>query len=97
MSKRHENEEFIHGIQIFNGENIDFDEQIAQIEKVSNLTGKPEYIVALAKSSDTPYKTISQTPSYTTWNNTKKESAKVLFFGGNRCTCSHRFVMKTTC
>ena len=38
MSKRHENEQF----QMFNGKNIDFDEWIAQIEKVSNLTGKSE-------------------------------------------------------
>ena len=49
-SKRHENEQFIHDIQIFIGKNIDFDEWIAQIEKVSNLTGKPEYVLTLAKS-----------------------------------------------
>ena len=40
MSKRQENEQFIHGIQMFNGKDIDFDKWIAQIEKVSNLTGK---------------------------------------------------------
>ena len=47
MSKRHEYEQFIHDIQMFNGKNIDFDKWIAQIDKVSNLTGKPEYILAL--------------------------------------------------
>ena len=36
MSKRQENEQFIHDIQMFNGKNIAFDECIAQIEKVSN-------------------------------------------------------------
>ena len=29
MSKRHENEQFIHYMQMFNGKNIDFDECIA--------------------------------------------------------------------
>ena len=57
MSKRHEKEQFICDIQMFNGKNIDFDEWIAQIEKVSNLTAKP--VLALAKSSGTLYKMIS--------------------------------------
>ena len=48
MSNRCENEHFICDIQMFNGKNVDFDEWIAQIEKVSNLTGKPEYMLALA-------------------------------------------------
>ena len=43
MSKRHENEQFIRDIQIFNGKNIDFDKWIAQIEKVALLTCKSEY------------------------------------------------------
>ena len=43
--------------------NIDFDEWIVQIVKVSNLTGKPEYVLTLAKSSGTPYKMISKTSS----------------------------------
>ena len=43
MSKRHENEQFIHDIPMFNGKNIDFDEWIVQIEKVSKLMDKPEY------------------------------------------------------
>ena len=60
MSKRHENEQYIRDIQIFDGINIDFNEWIAQIEMVVLLTGKPEYLLALAKSSNTPYKMISQ-------------------------------------
>ena len=44
MSRKYENEQFIHDKQMFTGKNIDFDEWIAQIEKVSNLTGKPEYV-----------------------------------------------------
>ena len=74
MSKRHENEQFIHDIQMFNGKNIDFDALTAQIEKVSNLTGKQDYILTLAKSSDTPYKMISLylTPSNTAWSKLKK-------------------------
>ena len=59
MSKRHENEQFICDIQMFNGKNIDFDEWIAQIEKISNLTGKQECVLTLAKSPGTPYKVIS--------------------------------------
>ena len=55
MSKRLENEQFIHNIQMFNGKNIGFDEWIAQIEKVFNLTGKLECVLVLAKSSGTPY------------------------------------------
>ena len=39
MSKRHENEQFIRDIHIFDGKNIDFDELIAQIEKEACLTG----------------------------------------------------------
>ena len=71
MSKRHENGKFIHDIPMFNGKNIGFDEWIVQIEKVSDLIGKPEYVLALAKSSGTPYKMISQTPSNTTWSELK--------------------------
>ena len=71
MSKRHKNEQFIHDIQIFNKKNIGFDEWIIQIEKVSNLTSKPEYILTLAKSVSTPYKMISQTPSNTAWSELK--------------------------
>ena len=37
MLKRHENEQFICDIPMFNGKNIDFDEWIVQIEKVSKL------------------------------------------------------------
>ena len=48
MSRWHENEQFIHDIPMFNGKNIDFYEWIVQIEKVSNLAGKPEYVLALA-------------------------------------------------
>ena len=33
MSKTHENEQFIHDIQMFNGKNTDFDEWIVQLEK----------------------------------------------------------------
>ena len=58
MSKRHENEQFIRDIQIFDGKNIDLSEWIAQIKKVAHLTGKSEYLLALAKSSNTPYKMI---------------------------------------
>ena len=67
MSKGNENKQLICDIQMFNGKNIDFDEWITQIEKVSNLTSKPEYVLILAKSSGTPYKIISQTPSNTAW------------------------------
>ena len=71
MSKRHENEQFIRDIQIFDGINIDFDEWSAQIEKVVLLTGKPKYLLALAKSSNTPYKIISQCPKETPWDDLK--------------------------
>ena len=77
MSERHKSEQFIHDIQIFNGKNIDFDEWIAQIEKVSNLTGKPEYVLTLVKSSGTPYEMISETPSNTPWSKLKKKLQEV--------------------
>ena len=48
MSKRNENEQLIHDIHMFNGK-TDFDEWVVQIEKVSNLTGKPEYVLTFAK------------------------------------------------
>ena len=53
---------------MFNGKNIDFDEWIIQIEKVSKLMAKPEYVLTLAKSSGTTYKMISQTPNDTVWS-----------------------------
>ena len=77
MSKRHENEQCIHDIQMLNGKSIDFVEWIAQIEKVSNLTGKSEYILTQAKLSGTPYKMISQTPSNTAWNRLKRKLQEV--------------------
>ena len=73
MSKRHEHEQFICDIQMFSGKNIDFDEWIAQIEKVAHLTGKAEYIFTLAKSSGTPYKMIPQTPSNAAWRKLKRK------------------------
>ena len=78
MSKRHENEEFICDIPMFNGKKtIDFHEWIVQIEKVSNLSGKPQYNLALAKSSGIPYKMISQTPSNTAWSKLKNRLQEV--------------------
>ena len=65
MSKTCENKQFIRHIQIFDGKNIEFNEWITQIDKVVLLTGKPEYLLALAKSSNTPYKMISQNPNDT--------------------------------
>ena len=59
ISKRHENEQFIRDTQIFDGNNIDFNEWIAQIEKVPLLTSEPEYLLALAKSLNTHYVMIS--------------------------------------
>ena len=71
MSKRHENGQFIRDIHIFDNKNIYFDEWIAQIEKVVLLTGKSEYLLALAKSSNTPYKMILQCPTETPWGDLK--------------------------
>ena len=59
MSKRHDNGQFIREKQIFDSKDINFNEWIAKIEKVVLLTGKPEYLLPLAKSSNTPYKMIS--------------------------------------
>ena len=42
-----------------------------------NFTGKPEYDLALAKSSATPYKMISQTPSNTAWRELKRKLQEV--------------------
>ena len=72
MSKRHENEDFIHDIPMFSAKNKDFDEWIVQIEKVSNLIGEPEYVLTLAKSSGNPYKMISETSSNTAWSKLKR-------------------------
>ena len=58
-------------------ERTDFDEWIAQMEKVSNLTGKPEYILSLAKSPGIPYKMISQTPSNAAWSELKRKLQEV--------------------
>ena len=77
MSKRHEIEQFIRDIQIFNGENIDFDEWIPQIEKLAILSGKSEYTLALAKSPNTPYKLISQCPRETPWVDLKQKLQEV--------------------
>ena len=62
---------------MFNGKNIDFDGWIAQIEEVSKLPGKQEYVLALAKSSGTPYKMISQTPSNTAWSELKRKLQEI--------------------
>ena len=77
MSKRHENEQFLYDIQMFSVKNKDFYEWIAEIELVSILTGKPEYILTLAKSSGTPYKMLSQSPSNTAWSELKRKLQEV--------------------
>ena len=71
MSKRHENEQFIRDIQIFDGKHIDCNKWIAQTEKVVLLTGKPGYLLALAQSSNIPYKMISQCLNETPWDDLK--------------------------
>ena len=71
MSKRHENKQFIRDIHISDGKNIDFDEWITQIEKVTLLTGKSEYTLVLAKLSNAPYKLISQCSSEMSWDDLK--------------------------
>ena len=62
------------------GTNIDFGEWIVQIEKVSKLMGKPEYVLTLAKSLGTPYKMVSQTPGNTAWSELKRRVHKVYSF-----------------
>ena len=69
----------VHDIQMFNGKKIDFDEWIAQIEEVSYLTGKPEYVFTLAKSLGTPYQMITHTPSNTAWSELKRKLQEVYF------------------
>ena len=76
MSKRHENEQFIVMFHV-QWKKIDFDEQIVQIEKVFNLTGKSEHVLTLAKPSGTPYKMISWTPSNTVWSELKMRQQEV--------------------
>ena len=65
---------------MFNGKNIDFDEWIVQIEMVSKLKSKPEYVLALAESSGTPYKMISDTPSKTVWSELKRRLQEAYSF-----------------
>ena len=77
--------------------NILNNQWIAQIEKVSNLTGQPQGILALAKSSGTPYKIISQTPCNTGWSELKKETERSLFLSSNKHAWSHRSVKKEVC
>ena len=77
MSKRHENKQFIRDIQIFDSKNINFDECITHIEKVALLTDKSEYTLALAKSSNTPYKMIWQCSSETPCNDLKYKLQEV--------------------
>ena len=57
--------------------NMDFDEWIVQVEKVSNLTGKPEYVLTKTKLPGTPYKMISQTPNNAAWSKFKKRLQEV--------------------
>ena len=58
--------------------NKDFDEWIVQIKKVPNLTGKPEYVLTLAKSSGTHYEMTSQTPSNTAWSELKRDCKRYI-------------------
>ena len=44
--------------------------------EASNLTGKPEYVLTLAKSAGTR-KMISQTPSNTVWSEVEKRLQEV--------------------
>ena len=71
ISKRHEKEQFIRDTQIFDSKNIDFDEWVTLTKKVALLTGISEYTLALAKSSNTPYKMIFQCPNETLWDDLK--------------------------
>ena len=50
---------------------------ISQIEKVVLLTCKPEYLLALAKLSNTPYKMILQCPNVTPWVDVKHKLQEV--------------------
>ena len=44
---------------------------LSKMKMVVLLTGKPEYLLALAKSSNTPYKMISQCSKETPWDDLK--------------------------
>ena len=89
MLKRHENEQSIHDIPMFSGKNIDFDEWIVQIEKVSKLMGKPEYVLTLTKSSGTPYQNDLLDSKQYCMEQIKKETARGILLCHSRCTCSH--------
>ena len=59
--------------------------------EVAILTGNPEYLLTLAKSSGTPYDHISDSKQHC-MEQAKMKIARSLFFSGNGCTCSHRSV-----
>ena len=83
--QRHENEQFIRDIQTFDGKNIDFNEWITQIKKIALLTGKPEYMLALAKLSNTPDKMISQYSNETPWDDLKCKLQEVYSMVATEC------------
>ena len=49
-------------------------------KNISKSMGKPEHFLTLAKSSGTPYKMISQTPSNTVWSKLKRRLQEVYSF-----------------
>ena len=60
MSHKHEYDNLIPDIPIYDGKNMDLADCLLQTEKVALLTISKEYELAMAKSTSTPYKMLKR-------------------------------------
>ena len=59
MTHRHEDDNLMKDIPIYDGKNMELADWLLQIKKVASLTHSQEYILATAKSNSTPYKILN--------------------------------------
>ena len=74
---RHEYDNHMWDISVYDGKNMDFADWLLQIEKVALLANSKEYKLATAKSTSNPYKMLKRLDGGRSWPDIKKRLEEV--------------------
>ena len=74
MACRHEYDNLMRGILIYDGKNMDLADWLLQMGKVVSLTHSQEYETATAKSTSSPYKMLKRIGNDFDWHDIKKKA-----------------------
>ena len=77
ITQRHEYDNLIRHIPIYDGKNMELADWLLQIEKVALLSHSQENKLAKAKSTSTPYKMLKRIDNNANWEDIKRKLEEV--------------------